>query len=233
MFDLGKYATVLFDLDGTLVDYRSAQEHAASVIIGETDLAEVPGAMELVLGFLGGRVVQDLEACKPSAIEPSSGEMRQAFRRAGLEADPVEFFRLYFRGLEEHGEPLPGVPDLLRRMKGRHILGVVTNGPGRVQRRRLQLAGLMEYLDLLVISCEVGRAKPDPEVLRLAMKLAGSETFSTLFVGDSAGSDMGAANAAGMDFVFIQPRGDFTAPGPRVLELRGTEDLAGFLEGSG
>jgi len=233
LFDIGKYATVLFDLDGTLLDYRSAQEHSASLIIREMGLADVPGSMDMVLDFLGGRAVQDLEACKPSAIEPSSGEMRQAFRRAGLEVDPPKFLDLYFRGLEEHGEPLPGVPDLLRRMKGRYAIGVVTNGPGIVQRRRLQLSGLMEYLDLLVISCEVGRAKPDPEILRLAMKLAGSETFSTLFAGDSAGSDMGAANAAGVDFVFIQPQGDFTAPGPRVLELVRTAELTGYLGASG
>jgi FMN phosphatase YigB (HAD superfamily) len=57
------------------------------------------------------------------------------------------------------------------------------------------------------------------------MKLADSKTYDTLFVGDSAGSDMGAANAAGIDFVFIQPDGDFSTPGPRVLELRKTSEM--------
>jgi FMN phosphatase YigB (HAD superfamily) len=83
----------------------------------------------------------------------------------------------------------------------------------------------MEFIDLIVISCEVGSAKPDPEILRYAMKLADSKTYNTLFIGDSAGSDMGAANAAGVDFVFVRPDGDFSAPGPRTLELRKTADI--------
>jgi len=176
-------------------------------------------------------VIQDLEACKPSAIEPGSGEMRQAFRKAGIEADPVEFIELYFEGLEEHGKPLRGIIDLLARMRAKEFtVGVVSNGPGSVQRKRLQISGLMEYLDLIVLSCEVESAKPDPEILRYAMNLAGSQTFNTLFVGDSAGSDMGAANAAGIDFVFVQPDGDFSAPGPRILEIRSTAELMKWLK---
>ncbi|MBN2607956.1 MAG: HAD family hydrolase [Candidatus Fermentibacteraceae bacterium] len=231
--DLRKYRAILFDLDGTLLDYAAAQEHAARRIISILEMEDSAAVLTKVMGFLEGRVMQDLEACKSSAIEPGSGDMRQAFQRAGLSVDPMEFIEVYFEGLEEHGRPLPGVTGLLRNLRDEFTVGVVTNGPGTVQRKRLQLAGLMEFLDLLVVSCEVEHAKPDPEIIRIAMKLAGSETFSTLFVGDSPGSDMGAANAAGVDFAFVQPLGDFSAPGPRVLELRRTGDLAGFLNGVG
>jgi FMN phosphatase YigB (HAD superfamily) len=65
------------------------------------------------------------------------------------------------------------------------------------------------------------------------MKLAGTETFSTLFVGDSAGSDMGAANAAGVDFVFVRPDPHQPATGPRVLEVESVSDLAEFVERDG
>lgn len=228
--DLGKYEAILFDLDGTLLDYGAAQEHAASRLAAVLEMDGSPASLRKITDFLEGRVIQDLEACKPSAIEPGSAEMRQAFGRAGLRVDPTEFIEVYFQSMEEHGRPLPGVTGMLGRLKGRFTIGVVTNGPGRVQRRRLELAGLMEFLDLLVVSCEVERAKPDPEILRLAMKLAGTATFSTLFVGDSAGSDMGAANAAGVDFVFVQPDGDFSAPGPRVLELRKTVEILKWLD---
>lgn len=228
--DLEKYEAILFDLDGTLLDYGAAQEYAAERLAAVLGLDDSPPSLRKIRGFLEGRVIQDLEACKPSAIEPGSAEMRQAFGRAGLRADPTEFIEIYFQSMEEHGRPFPGVTGMLGLMQDRFTLGVVTNGPGRVQRRRLELAGLMEFLDLLVVSCEVERAKPDPEILRLAMKLSGTATFSTLFVGDSAGSDMGAANAAGVDFVFVQPDGDFSAPGPRVLEIRETVELLKWLD---
>ncbi|MCD4702404.1 MAG: HAD family hydrolase [Candidatus Aegiribacteria sp.] len=227
--DFSKYSVVLFDLDGTLIDYAGAQKHAAEYIVEILDLEKSSDTLKQILEFLEGNVIQDLEACKPSAIEPGSSEMRQAFRKAGLSVDPVEFIELYFEGMEEHGEPLPGIIDLLTLLRGEFTIGIVSNGPGSVQRKRLQKAGLMQYLDIVVLSCEVESAKPDPEILRCAMKLADSKTYDTLFVGDSAGSDMGAANAAGVDFVFVQPDGDFSAPGPRVLELRKTAEIVKYF----
>ncbi|NOQ22217.1 MAG: HAD-IA family hydrolase [Candidatus Aegiribacteria sp.] len=227
--DFSKYSAILFDLDGTLIDYAGAQKFAAEYIVEVLDLEKSSDTLKHILGFLGGSVIQDLEACKPSAIEPGSTEMRQAFSKAGLGIEPVEFIELYFEGLEEHGEPLPGIIDLLSSLRGKCTIGIVSNGPGSVQRKRLQKSGLMEFLDLIVLSCEVGSAKPDPEILRYAMKLANSKTYDTLFVGDSAGSDMGAANAAGVDFVFVRPDGDFSAPGPRVFELRKTAEMMKFF----
>ena len=227
--DFSKYSTFLFDLDGTLVDYAGAQRYAAEYIVEVLDLNKSSDTLKHILQFLKDKVIQDLEACKPSAIEPGSNEMRQAFGKAGLGVEPVEFIELYFEGLEEHGEPLPGIIDLLRVLRSRYTVGIVSNGPGAVQRKRLEKSGLMEFLDIIVLSCEAGSAKPDPEILRYAMKLADSKTYDTLFIGDSAGSDMGAANAAGVDFVFVRPDGDFSAPGPRVLELRNTAEILKYL----
>ena len=228
--DFSKYSTFLFDLDGTLLDYDGAQKFAAEYIVEVLDLDKSSDTLMHILEFLEDKVIQDLEACKPSAIEPGSNEMRQAFSKAGLGVDPVEFIELYFEGLEQHGEPLPGIIDLLSLLRGKYTVGIVSNGPGFVQRKRLQVSGLMEFIDLIVISCEVGSAKPDPEILRYAMKLADSKTYNTLFIGDSAGSDMGAANAAGVDFVFVRPDGDFSAPGPRALELRKTADVIKYFK---
>ncbi|MEN8209382.1 MAG: HAD family hydrolase [Candidatus Fermentibacteria bacterium] len=227
--DFSKYSTILFDLDGTLLNYAGAQKFAAQYIIEMLNLEDSNDSLKHILRFLEDKVIQDIEACKPSAIEPDSNEMRQAFSKAGLGIDPVEFIELYFNGLEKHGEPLPGIIDLLTALKSEYSIGIVSNGPGSVQRKRLQVSGLMEYLDLIVLSCETGSAKPDPEILRIAMKLADSKTYDTLFVGDSAGSDMGAANASEVDFVFIRPDGDFSAPGPRVLELRNTSEILNFI----
>lgn len=229
LMNFTKYKAVLFDLDGTLIDYAGAQKHAAEHIMEALNLEESSDTLRKFLGFLESNVIQDIEACKSSAIEPDSSEMRQAFRKAGISVDPVEFIELYFEGLEEHGEPLPGIIDLLKLLSGKYTVGIVSNGLGSVQRKRLQRSELMEFLDLIVLSCEVGSAKPDPEILRYAMKLSDSRTCDTLFIGDSAGSDMGAANAAGVDFVFVRPDGNFSAPGPRVLELRKTSEIVKYF----
>ncbi len=225
MQDIKKYKAVIFDLDGTLVDYDAAQKYAAAKAIEQIGKPVSPDLEKKVLELVSGDAVQDIEACRPGWMPVDSAYMQDIFTEAGVNIPSGLFLNNYFEAMSQHGEPFPGVIDLLVSLKKDHTIGLVSNGLGPVQRKRLVKAGLMEYLDLLVISCEVGCAKPDPAILQLAMRLADSTPETTLFVGDSIGSDMGAAEAAGVDFVFIKPDGDFSAEGPRVLELRKTADL--------
>ena len=226
-----KYKAILFDLDGTLVNYDTAQKYAVAKTIEQLGKSVSPDLEQKVLELVSGNAVQDIEACRPGWMPADSKYMQGIFTEAGVNLPPGLFLSNYFEAMSQHGEALPGVTDLLISLKNEYTIGVVSNGLGPVQRKRLVKAGLMEYLDLLVVSCEVGYAKPDPAILQLAMRLADSTSETTLFIGDSIESDMGVAKAAGVDFVFIQPDGEFSAKGPRVLELRKTADLKSFLKG--
>lgn len=225
MQNIKKYKAILFDLDGTLIDYDAAQKYAVTKAIEQMGKPVSPDLEKKALELVSGDAVQDIEACRPGWMSADSAYMQDIFTEADVNLPSGLFLSNYFEAMSQHGEPLPGVIDLLISLKKDHTIGLVSNGLGPVQRKRLVKAGLMEYLDLLVISCEVGYAKPDPAILQLAMRLADSTPETTLFVGDSIGSDMVVAKAAGVDFVFIQPDGDFSSPGPRVLELRKTADL--------
>lgn len=226
---LEKYKAILFDLDGTLINYDTAQRYAVTKAIEQLGIPISPELEQRVLDLVSGEDVQDIEACRSGWMPAGSKYMQDIFTDAGVNLPSVLFLNNYFEAMSKHGEALPGVIDLLISLKTNHTIGIVTNGLGPVQRKRLVKAGLMEYLDLLVVSCEVGYVKPDPAILQLAMRLADSTPEATLFIGDSIGSDMRAAEAAGVDFVLIQPDGDFSAKGPRVLELRKTADLKIYL----
>jgi putative hydrolase of the HAD superfamily len=95
-----------------------------------------------------------------------------------------------------------------------------------VQRRRLELAGLSAFFDSIVLSCERGVAKPDPAIFSMALEECGVAAGEALMIGDSASSDLKGASAAGIDFVFFRPSGDFGAVGPRVAEVRSLRELA-------
>jgi 2-haloacid dehalogenase len=224
------YSTLLFDIDGTLLDYGTAQKRAAATALAGLGAEGPPGPLlDRVMRLVEGEEVQDIESCRPGRREPGSPWMQSVFDSAGVALPSGAFLETYFEAMAGHGVPLPGIRDMLVSLAPGRVMGAVTNGLGPVQRSRLALSGLMGYLQVLVISCEVGLAKPDPEMLRLAMRLAGSTPGDTLFIGDSPTSDMGAAMAACVDFVYIDPEGVFPASGPRVLELRSARDLAGQL----
>jgi len=224
-----RYSALLFDLDGTLIQYDEAQSYAVCRTLENMAAEGDEALVERVMTLVEGEDVQDIEACRPGWEPAGSERMRRVFRESGIDLPPEEFLERYFTAMGDHGIPLRGIEGMLNEVSPDRKIGVVSNGLGPIQRRRLRKAGLMQYLDLLVLSCEVGIAKPDPSILRLAMKLSGSCPEDTLFIGDSTTSDMGAAEAAGIDFVYIDPSGEFSADGPRILEIRSSAELKEHL----
>jgi 5'-nucleotidase len=93
--------------------------------------------------------------------------------------------------------PLPGAMNLLNALKGKVKLGIITNGFVELQEARLQRMGLKNHFDVLVISEQVGVAKPDPKIFDYALSLMGNpQREKVLMVGDNPASDiLGGVNA--------------------------------------
>jgi putative hydrolase of the HAD superfamily/5'-nucleotidase len=93
--------------------------------------------------------------------------------------------------------PLNGALSLLNKLQGNSKLGIITNGFTELQEARLQRTGLRHYFDLLVISEEVGIAKPDPGIFEHAFSFIDAHNREQiLMVGDNPHSDiLGGLNA--------------------------------------
>lgn len=76
-------------------------------------------------------------------------------------------------------------------------MGIITNGFTSLQQTRLERTGLRDHFDLLIISEEVGVAKPDARIFDYALAQAGNPSRDrVLMVGDTAESDIrGGVNA--------------------------------------
>ncbi|MBT9256142.1 HAD family hydrolase [Phycicoccus sp. MAQZ13P-2] len=95
-----------------------------------------------------------------------------------------------------------GAVDLLVALR-RHGLRVgLLSNIGLDPRGRLAQLGLLEHLDDVVLSVEVGLVKPDPRVFALAARRLGVEAADCVMLGDSRSTDGGAA-AAGMTTVLV------------------------------
>ena len=81
---------------------------------------------------------------------------------------------------------------------------LVTNGIAQVQRSRFGDCDLAKYFAGLVISEEVGAAKPDPAMIFEALKLAGNiAPEDAILLGDSITADIAAANNAGVKSILF------------------------------
>ena len=149
---------------------------------------------------------QDYQAVKkPLWVEYQNGAIsalqlqHQRFEgwAAKLNVPAGDLNEAFLNAMAEICTPLPGAVSLLKSLKGKAKLGIITNGFTALQEIRLERTGLRDYFDLLVISEQIGVAKPHPAIFDYALEQAGNPARSrVLMVGDTAESDiLGGMNA--------------------------------------
>jgi 5'-nucleotidase len=100
--------------------------------------------------------------------------------------------------------PLDGAMSLLNALKGKTKLGIITNGFTELQQARLDRNGFNDYFDLLVISEQVGFAKPHPRIFEHALTNMGNPApENVLMVGDNPASDILGGINAGFDTCWL------------------------------
>ncbi len=92
---------------------------------------------------------------------------------------------------------------VLQVLRSRFKIGLITNGPSHIQRRKIERFSLAERMDLLVVSGEFGIHKPDPAIFEYALTQLDVASDEALFVGDLLEHDLRGAAAAGLPFVWF------------------------------
>lgn len=109
---------------------------------------------------------------------------------------------------------LPGARELLDFLRGKARLGIITNGFTAMQQARLEHCGVADLFDPLVISEQVGFAKPDPAIFHHAFTQLGSPAKSSiLMVGDNPHSDVLGAQNAGIASCWLNQHGSVLPAG--------------------
>lgn len=97
-----------------------------------------------------------------------------------------------------------GAESLLRCLQARkHPMAVVTNG-SKSQRDKIEALGASRYFEAVLVSGEVGIAKPDPRIFRQALSRLNAAPDRSVFVGDRMEHDIAGARNAGMMTVYIR-----------------------------
>lgn len=113
----------------------------------------------------------------------------------------------FIQAMAEICEPLPGARELVLSLRGRVRMGIITNGFSAMQNERLQRTGLSDVFTPLVVSEEVGVAKPDVAIFEHAFALMNNPPREQiLMVGDNPHSDILGGINAGIDTCWLNPR---------------------------
>lgn len=98
----------------------------------------------------------------------------------------------------------PDVVPALQALRGRVRLGLVTNGPGDLQREKLARTGLEAWFGAVAVSSEVGAGKPEPSLFHHALATLGARPDAAVMVGDAPERDVAGARACGMKAVLVE-----------------------------
>ena len=117
------------------------------------------------------------------------------------------------------------IPALRQLRADGHALVVVSNWDCALP-DWLREVDVLELVDAVVTSAEVGVAKPDTRLFRRALELTGADAAEAVHVGDSPDNDVEGARAAGIRAVLVRRNGE---PPPGVQSIRSLCELAPLL----
>lgn len=208
--------TIIFDLDGTLVDTAPDLIATLNALFEREGIA--PVAFDEARRFIGGGARLLIE------------RGLAAKGRAAPEADANRLYTDYVAAYEariaELSRPFPGLEEALDALSAEGFqFAVCTNKLERLSIKLLDALGLAPRFQAICGQDTFGVQKPDPRILAATVEAAGGALASTLMVGDS-GTDIAVARAARVPVIAV----DFGYTATPVAELDPDHVISRFDE---
>ena len=222
-----RYRWLLFDADGTLFDYDTAEAAAVTATWEELGL-EVPEGLVAAYRRINAELWRVYEAGGVTQEELKVERFARLLGELDGGVDPAVLSDRYLVTLSRQTFLLDGARELLEWARQRFRLALITNGIPEVQRPRFRRAGFDRLFPVVVISGEEGVAKPAPKIFAVALeRMGGPALEEILLIGDSLSSDVRGGVDFGIDTCWYNPAGLELGEGPepryeigRLAELR-------------
>jgi phosphoglycolate phosphatase len=186
-------ATIVFDLDGTLIDTAPDLIDTLNVVFEREGLP--PVAYDTARNLIGGGAkAMILRGVQLEGRVLAPGRLEELF---------ADFIAHYTDHIADRSRPFPGLIEALDDLTARGArLAVCTNKLEGLSLLLLQQLKLADRFETICGQDTFGIQKPDPEVLRRTIAAAGGDPRRAIMVGDSA-TDIRTARAAGIPVVAV------------------------------
>ncbi len=199
-----KYRAVLLDADDTIFDFAACERSAFG---GLCAALGVPFDGELLVRYQ--RINERLWA-KLARGETTTGRLRsQRFAELWhlMPGDAERVGDQFIALLGEQCAMFPGARQALVDLSAKLPLALVTNGIGDAQRSRLLAAGIDKLFASVVVSEDIGAAKPEKLPFITALSTLGAAAKDAVMVGDSAENDIAGAQRVGLHTIWVNSGG--------------------------
>ena len=228
-----RYDLLLCDADDTLFDFGKAEEFAFAEACAKMGFAATPALLD-TYSEINAALWRLLEEGGITQKVLRVRRFEQFLAAIGKsEMNAQEMATTFADSLGRQSVPIEGAVEAIARWSRIVPVIIVTNGIAKVQHGRMEGSEMRHYIRGMIISEELGVAKPDPKMIEAGMTLAGvCDKRRVLMLGDSLSSDIAAAANAGVDACWYNPGNKENAKGlPIRYEIRNLDDVDAILRG--
>ncbi|WP_127501994.1 HAD family hydrolase [Actinoplanes solisilvae] len=218
-------SAVVFDLDDTLVDQRTAARRAVVSWARSLGLPDDGVAQRW-------KDTSDRQYARYQRREITFNEQRRFRVRELLgltltDAEADELFAGYLTRYEAGWAAFDDAIPALRQTRAAGLtIAILTNGDEAQQLQKLDRLALRPEIDLMIASSSLPAGKPDPRAFEHTIERLGVNPDEALMVGDSYEKDYLGARAAGLQAVLLDRDDAHTVPEvPRIRSLHALADL--------
>ncbi len=199
--------TVLWDVDGTLLDFDAAERAAIRAMFSEFGLGECTDAMLARYSEINIGLWQRLERGEVSKIQVLTGRFEQFFGEYGIRPDIVpEFNAKYQLALGDTIVYRDDSLNVVKALKGKVKQYVVSNGTVAAQTKKLERSKLGELMDGVFLSERMGIEKPNIRFFeRVFSEIRPDDLSKVMIIGDSLTSDIRGGMNAGIKTCWYNP----------------------------
>ena len=185
--------TLVFDLDGTLVDTAPDLIAALNFVLDREGLPAIP--LHSARNMIG--------AGARKLIERGLEREGRAASLKDINRMTVDFIEYYAAHIADASRPFEGLEGALDELSSHGFrFAVCSNKLEWLSKRLLDQLGLSARFAAICGGDTFGVSKPDPDILRQTVARAGGRLATTVMVGD-AGTDIGVARRAGVPVIAV------------------------------
>ena len=198
---------ILWDIDGTLLDFDAAETEAINACFRIFDLGTCTDEMLRTYKEINRTYWKRLERGELTKPEVLEGRFRDFFAAYHIDTSVAPKFNAEYQ--VRLGDTVcfhPNGLEMVKSLKGKVLQCAVTNGTKVAQDRKLRNSGLDELLDGIFISDVIGIEKPSVGFFDEVFRSIGEyEPSEVLIIGDSLTSDIQGGNNAGILTCWFNP----------------------------